>query len=77
MHLEKCPDKGPKMPQEISNLLGSERKLYRRVTFELNLKEGGEGAQQAGKAFHIEGTEHVPAKPTNQPTNKKTRSTCL
>lgn len=38
---------------DVSNVLGSEGKLYRKVAFELNLREGGR-VHQAGKAFHIE-----------------------
>lgn len=48
------------------------------MTFELNLKEGGEGAQQAGQAFHVEGTEQVPAgEKKGRRKEKITRSMCL
>lgn len=39
-------------------MAGQEGKLYRRVTFELNLKACG-GRE---KAFHTEGTEYAKAK---------------
>lgn len=43
VHLEKHPDVGPRIPQiNISNSLGIEGKLYKRVTFAFNLKEFGD-----------------------------------
>lgn len=54
MHFEKCPDKGPRIPQvDVNNLLGSEEKFCRRVTFEFNLKECG-GDHQARKSISYE-----------------------